>query len=175
MPEEGVCYDLANLSSATATDMTIVRLPSIFLPERARRAHLGFTLIEIMVVVVILGILAALVAPNVIRRIDDARVTKAQQDIRAYETALNLYRMDNFRYPTTDQGLQSLVTRPADPNIKNWKDGGYIDDLRKDPWGNDYLYIAPGTHGEYDLYTLGADGQTGGEGPDADIGNWSIE
>ena len=84
----------------------------------------GFTLIEIMVVVVILGILAALVAPNVIRRIDDARVTKAKQDIRAYETALNLYRMDNFRYPTTEQGLQSLVTRPADPNIKNWKEGG---------------------------------------------------
>lgn len=175
MPAGGVCYDRANLPSVTATDMTIVRLASIFLPARSRRAHRGFTLIEIMVVVVILGILAALVAPNVIRRIDDARVAKAQQDIRAYETALNLYRMDNFRYPTTDQGLLSLVTRPADPNIRNWKEGGYIDDLRKDPWGNDYLYIAPGTHGEYDLYTLGADGQPGGEGPDADIGNWSIE
>jgi len=135
----------------------------------------GFTLIEIMVVVVILGILAALVAPNVIRRIDDARVTKAKQDIRAYETALNLYRMDNFRYPTTEQGLQSLVTRPTDPNIRNWKEGGYVDGLKKDPWGSDYLYIAPGTRGEYDLYTLGADGQPGGEGPDADIGNWNIE
>jgi general secretion pathway protein G len=123
----------------------------------------------------ILGILAALVAPNVIRRIDDARVTKAKQDIRAYETALNLYRMDNFRYPTTDQGLQSLVTRPADPNIRNWKEGGYIDGLKKDPWGNDYAYISPGTRGDYDLYTLGADGQPGGEGPDADIGNWNIE
>ncbi len=128
-----------------------------------------------MVVVVILGILAALVAPNVIRRIDDARVTKAKQDIRAYETALNLYRMDNFRYPTTEQGLQSLVTRPTDPNIRNWKEGGYVDGLKKDPWGSDYLYIAPGTRGEYDLYTLGADGQPGGEGPDADIGNWNIE
>ena len=140
-----------------------------------RRAQLGFTLIEIMVVVVILGILAALVAPNVIRRIDDARVTKAKQDIRAYETALNLYRMDNFRYPTTEQGLEALVKQPLDPNIRNWKQGGYIDGMKKDPWGNDYAYIAPGTRGEFDLYTLGADGQPGGEGPDADIGNWNIE
>ena len=141
-----------------------------------RSRQRGFTLIEIMVVVVILGILAALVAPNVIRRIDDARVTKAKQDIRAYETALNLYRMDNFRYPTTDQGLQALVTQPADANVRNWKQGGYIDSMRKDPWGNDYAYIAPGTRGgDYDLYTLGADGQPGGEGPDADIGNWNIE
>jgi general secretion pathway protein G len=151
-------------------------LPTLsYRPALARREH-GFTLIEIMVVVVILGILAALVAPNVIRRIDDARVTKARQDIRAYETALNLYRMDNFRYPTTELGLQSLVTRPNDPNIRNWKEGGYIDGLKKDPWGNDYLYLSPGTRGgEYDLYTLGADGQPGGEGPDADIGNWTIE
>jgi general secretion pathway protein G len=140
-----------------------------------RRRQSGFTLIEIMVVVVILGILAALVAPNVIRRVDDARVTKAQQDIRAYETALNLYRMDNFRYPTSEQGLQALVQRPVDPNLRNWKEGGYIDGLKKDPWGNDYVYLAPGTHGEFDLYTLGADGQPGGEGPDADIGNWTIE
>ncbi len=135
----------------------------------------GFTLIEIMVVVVILGILAALVAPNVIRRVEDARITKARQDIRAYETALNLYRMDNFRYPTTEQGLQALVTQPNDPNIRNWKEGGYIDGLKKDPWGNDYLYISPGTRGEFDLYTLGADGKPGGEGPDADIANWNVE
>ena len=142
---------------------------------RQRRAA-GFTLLEIMVVVVILGILAALVAPNVIRRIDDANVTKARQDIRALETALNLYRMDNFRYPTTDQGLEALVKQPNDPNIRNWKPGGYVRSLQKDPWGNDYAYIAPGTRGgEYDLYTLGADNQPGGEGPDADIGNWNIE
>ena len=144
-------------------------------PAARSRRSAGFTLIEIMVVVVILGILAALVAPNVIRRVDDARITKAQQDIRAYETALNLYRMDNFRYPTTEQGLEALVKQPLDPNVRNWKQGGYIDGLKKDPWGNDYAYIAPGSHGDYDLYTLGADGQPGGEGPDADIGNWNIE
>ena len=135
----------------------------------------GFTLIEIMVVVVILGILAALVAPNVIKRIDDANVVKAKQDIRAYETALNLYRMDNFRYPSTDQGLKALVEKPADPNVRNWKPGGYLQGMRKDPWGNDYVYLSPGTRGEFDLYTLGADGQPGGEGNDADIGNWNIE
>ena len=141
-----------------------------------RRGSAGFTLLEIMVVVVILGILAALVAPNVIRRIDDANVTKARQDIRALETALNLYRMDNFRYPTTEQGLEALVKQPTDPNIRNWKPGGYVRSLQKDPWGNDYAYISPGTRGgDYDLYTLGADNQQGGEGPDADIGNWNVE
>ena len=141
-----------------------------------RPASAGFTLLEIMVVVVILGILAALVAPNVIRRIDDANVTKVKQDIRALETALNLYRMDNFRYPTTEQGLQALVKQPNDPNIRNWKPGGYVRSLQKDPWGNDYAYISPGTRGgDYDLYTLGADNQQGGEGTDADIGNWNIE
>jgi general secretion pathway protein G len=135
----------------------------------------GFTLIEIMVVVVIIGILASLVAPSVMRRIDEANVVKAKQDIRAYETALNLYRMDNFRYPTTDQGLKALVEKPADPNVRNWKEGGYIQSMRKDPWGNDYVFLSPGTRGEYDIYTLGADGQPGGEGNDADIGNWNIE
>ena len=141
-----------------------------------RERSAGFTLLEIMVVVVILGILAALVAPNVIRRIDDANVTKAKQDIRAFETALNLFRMDNFRYPTTEQGLQALVTRPNDPNVRVYPEGGYVRSLQKDPWGNDYAYIAPGTRGgDYDLYTLGADNQPGGEGPDADIGNWNIQ
>ena len=145
-------------------------------PTRAPFGVRGFTLIEIMVVVVILGILAALVAPNVIRRIDDAQIAKARQDIRAYETALNLFRLDNFKYPTTDQGLQALVQQPGDTSIRNWKPGGYIDGLRKDPWGNDYLYLNPGSKGkEYDLYTLGADGQEGGEGINADVGNWNAE
>jgi general secretion pathway protein G len=140
----------------------------------ARRVAAGFTLIEIMVVVVILGILAALVAPNVIRRIDDAQIAKAKQDIRNYETGLNLFRMDNFKYPNTEQGLQSLVTKPGDTTIRNWREGGYVQGMRKDPWGFDYHYDNPGTHGEYDLYTLGADGQEGGEGINADIGNWNI-
>lgn len=136
----------------------------------------GFTLIEIMVVVVILGILAALVAPNVIRRVDDANVAKAKQDIRAYETGLNLFRMDNFRYPTTEQGLQALVQQPNDPTIRNWKPGGYVAGLRKDPWGNDYRYTYPGSRGgEYDLFSYGADGEEGGEGVDADIGNWNTD
>lgn len=137
----------------------------------------GFTLIEIMVVVVILGILAALVAPQVIGRLDDANKAKAKQDIRAFETALNLFRMDNFKYPTTDQGLQALVAQPNDPTIRNWKQGGYVSGgLRKDPWGGDYQYVYPGTHGlEYDLFTYGADGQEGGEGNNADIGNWNID
>ncbi len=143
--------------------------------SRPHRAQ-GFTLIEIMVVVVILGLLAALVVPNVIRRIDDAQIAKARQDIRAYETALNLYRMDNFRYPAADQGLQSLVQQPNDPNVRNWKPGGYIEGMRKDPWGNPYHYVYPGTHNkEYDLYTLGADNQEGGEGVNADIGNWDLQ
>ena len=156
--------------AAARTGSARRRLPA------TRRTAAGFTLLEIMVVVVILGILVALVAPNVIGRIDEARTTKARQDIRQIETALNLYRMDNFRYPTTEQGLNALVTKPADPNVRNWKAGGYLMSMRKDPWGNDYGYISPGTRGgEYDLYTLGADGQPGGEGLDADIGNWNIE
>lgn len=149
------------------------------LPSKLRSAarSAGFTLIEIMVVVVILGLLAAIVAPNVIRRIDDAQLAKARQDIRSFETALNLFRMDNFKYPTTEQGLQALVAQPNDPTIRNWKPGGYLSGgLRKDPWGNDYQYVNPGTHGlEYDLFTLGADGQEGGEGVNADIGNWNME
>lgn len=154
----------------------IARHPSSRMRPR-RTALLGFTLIEIMVVVVILGLLAAIVAPNVIRRIDDAQVAKARQDIRSFETALNLYRMDNFRYPTSEQGLEALVVQPNDPSVRNWKPGGYVSGgLRKDPWGNDYKYVSPGQHGlEYDLFTLGADGVEGGEGIDADIGNWNLQ
>jgi general secretion pathway protein G len=147
------------------------------LAARTPRAAAGFTLIEIMVVVVILGLLAAFVTPSVIRRIDDAQIAKAKQDIRAYETALSLYRMDNFKYPTTEQGLQALVVQPNDPSVRNWKPGGYLSGgLRKDPWGNDYKYVYPGQNGlEYDLYTLGADGVEGGEGVNADIGNWNLQ
>lgn len=143
-------------------------------PRRAA-AEAGFTLIEIMVVVVILGILAAIVAPNVISRIDDAAVSRARQDIRAIESALKLYRLDNFKYPTTDQGLESLVSQPNDPNIRNWRQGGYLDRLPRDPWNNTYKYLYPGQRGELDVFTYGADGQPGGEGINADIGNWSVE
>jgi len=137
----------------------------------------GFTLIEIMVVVVILGILAALVAPNVISRIDDAQINRAKQDIRAIESSLQLYRLDNFRYPTTDQGLEALVNQPADPTIRNWKQGGYLDKLPVDPWGTPYQYIYPGQSGvgEFDVFTLGADAQNGGDGINGDIGNWNID
>jgi general secretion pathway protein G len=135
-----------------------------------RAAARGFTLIEIMVVVVILAILGTLVAPQIIGRIDEARVTKARNDLRLYESALDMYRMDNFRYPTTDQGLQALVSKPSDPSIKNWRPEGYVKQLVQDPWNRDYVYQSPGTNGApYDLYTLGADGQPGGEGADADL------
>ena len=136
----------------------------------------GFTLIEVMVVVIILGILAAIVVPRVMSRPDDARITKAKQDIRALESALNLYKLDNFVYPSTDQGLEALVKKPSgSPEPRNWKDGGYIDRLPKDPWGNTYLYLNPGVKSAVDIYSLGADSQQGGEGVNADIGNWELE
>ena len=135
----------------------------------------GFTLIEVMVVVVILGILAAIIVPRVMDRPDTARIVKARQDIRALESALNLYKLDNFHYPSTDQGLEALVEKPVgSPEARNWKSGGYLDRLPKDPWGGDYRYLSPGVHGEVDIYSLGADGRPGGEGIDADIGNWNL-
>jgi general secretion pathway protein G len=145
-------------------------------PDRRRRGEQGFTLIEIMVVVIILGILAAIVAPNVLGRVDQAQITRVQSDLRGIENALKFYRLDNFAYPTSEQGLEALVSRPADPNIRNWKPGGYLErGIPKDPWGNPYLYLNPGNHGEIDVYTLGRDGRPGGEDLDADIGNWELE
>lgn len=140
-----------------------------------RPAARGFTLIEMMVVVVIIGLLAAIVAPNLIGNIDTASINRAKQDIRGIETALNLYRLDNFRYPSTDLGLEALVNDPGDSAAPNWKPGGYLRSVPRDPWNNPYQYRYPGQHGEFDVWTYGADGQEGGEGIDADIGNWTIE
>jgi general secretion pathway protein G len=143
--------------------------------QRLRARAGGFTLIEIMVVVIIIGLLAAVIVPQVISKVDDAKIAKTKSDIQALETALTMYRLDNSKYPTTEQGLQSLVTQPNDPTVRHWRAGGYIQRITKDPWGNDYQYALPGQHGkEYDLFSLGADGQPGGEGIDADIGNWNI-
>jgi general secretion pathway protein G len=144
-------------------------------PVDWNRNH-GFTLIEIMVVVVILGILAALVVPRIMSRPGDARIVRAQQDIRAVQSALELYRLDNFRYPTTQQGLLALVKKPSlEPVPSNWKQDGYLGAVPKDPWGTPYQYLHPGSHGPYDLFTLGADNRPGGEGEDRDIGNWALE
>jgi general secretion pathway protein G len=135
------------------------------------------TLIEILVVVTILGILAALIVPRVVGRTDDARVAAARQDIAQLLQALKLYRLDNGRYPTAGQGLRALVEKPStEPLPPNWKAGGYLDSptLHKDPWGNEYQYLNPGIHSEVDVLSYGRDGQPGGEGPDADIGSWAL-
>jgi general secretion pathway protein G len=137
----------------------------------------GFTLIEIMVVITILGILAALIVPRVVGRTDDARIAAARQDIASIMQALKLYRLDNGRYPTTEQGLESLITKPAsEPVPMNWKQGGYLDrsSVPKDPWGHPYQYLNPGLRGEIDVFSFGADGQSGGQNTDADIGSWQL-
>lgn len=131
----------------------------------------GFTLIEVMVVVVILGILAAIVVPRIMDRPDEARITKARQDIRALESALNLYRLDNYTYPTTDQGLEALTQKPV-PEPPRWKEGGYVDRLPMDPWQRPYQYLSPGSRGAIDIYSMGPDGQPG---TDDDIGNWTLQ
>lgn len=144
--------------------------------QHLHRYARGFTLIEIMVVVVIIGLLAAVILPNVFSNVGKAQVSKAKADIQAIETGLTLYRLDNFKFPSTDLGLNALVQRPNDPTVRHWREGGYLRRISLDPWGNPYQYVFPGTHGlEYDLYTLGADGQEGGEGENADIGNWNLD
>lgn len=135
--------------------------------------HQGFTLIEILIVVVILSILAITVVPQFLEEPGKARVARAKSDIQSIKTALSMYKLDNFYYPSTSQGLQALVSKPSgQPLAKNWKPGGYIENMVKDPWGNDYQFLNPGNHGGIDIYSLGADGQPGGEGQNTDVGNW---
>lgn len=148
----------------------------ISLRNPMRRGGRGFTLIELMVVIVILGILAGLIIPRIMGRPDEARQTKARIMIEGIETALKLYRLDNGFYPTTEQGLRALVEASTiQPVPRNWREGGYLEKgkVPKDPWGNDFVYLSPGTQGEMDLISYGADGQPGGEGKNKDITNWS--
>ncbi|OGB53986.1 MAG: type II secretion system protein GspG [Burkholderiales bacterium RIFOXYD12_FULL_59_19] len=136
-----------------------------------RRLQRGFTLIELMVVLLIIGVLAALIVPNVLDRADDARVTAAKTDVANLMQALKLYRLDNQRYPSAEQGLQALLVKPTTTPVPgNWKN--YLDKLPQDPWGQAYIYLNPGIKGEVDVMSYGADGQSGGEGRDADIGSW---
>ncbi|MGA8880930.1 MAG: type II secretion system major pseudopilin GspG [Azonexus sp.] len=138
-----------------------------------RKRHSGFTLIEVMIVIVILGVLAALIVPKVMGRPDEARIAAARQDIFTIMQSLKLYKLDNRRYPTTEQGLVALVHKPSQaPLPQNWSAGGYLERLPNDPWGQPYQYLNPGLHGEIDVMSFGADGQPGGQGVDADIGNW---
>lgn len=135
----------------------------------------GFTLIEVMIVVVILGILAAIIVPRIMGRPEEAKLTKAQVDIKAIEEALNLYKLDNDFYPNTEQGIEALVTKPeTEPIPKKWKEGGYLPKVPSDPWGRPYQYLSPGEHGDFDLYSFGSDGEPGGEGKDADVESWNI-
>lgn len=138
----------------------------------------GFTLIEVLVVVFILAILAAIVGPKILGRTDDAKIAEAKLQIKNLETALKLYKLDNGFFPSTEQGLQALISQPtSEPIPKKYKEGGYLEKKKipKDPWGNDFIYLCPGAHGDFDITSYGADGKAGGEGKDADINNWEIE
>jgi len=144
--------------------------------QRLQSNEKGFTLIEIMVVLIILGLLVAIVAPKILGRTDDARITAAKLQIRQLEDALHLYKLDNAVYPSTEQGLDSLVNKPAVGEVPtHWREGGYVPKIPNDPWSHPYVYLSPGAHGEYDLLSYGADGEPGGEGKNADIESWNIE
>ncbi|RWX53538.1 type II secretion system protein GspG [Photobacterium chitinilyticum] len=144
----------------------------VFSMQRKQR---GFTLLEVMVVIVILGVLASLVVPNLLGNKEKADQQKVVTDISALEQALDMYKLDNSVYPNTDQGLEALVSKPSSsPEPRNYRNGGYIKRLPKDPWGNEYNYVMPGEHGAVDIFSLGADGQDGGEEVNTDIGNWNM-
>jgi general secretion pathway protein G len=136
----------------------------------------GFTLLEIMVVILIIGLLGTIVTPYVLSNLDTAKQEKAKADIHVLEQAMDQYKLDNDNYPTTDQGLESLITKPSvSPQPRNYRPSGYVKRLQKDPWGNEYQYVQPGNHSAFDLYSLGKDNETGGEGLDTDIGNWKVK
>jgi len=137
----------------------------------------GFSLIELMVVIVILGILASMIMPRLMGRTDDAKITKAEVDIKALSTALKLYKLDNGDYPTTEQGLKALISPPEQEGMEGWKKGGYLDQksLPKDPWKRDFIYLCPGTHNDFDIISYGADGVPGGEDKNKDIKSWEID
>ena len=148
---------------------------AVFFFMRNGPLYSGFTLIEVMVVIVILGVLAAVVVPRLMSRPDEARTVAAKQEIATVMQALKFYRLDNGRYPSTEQGLQALVTKPTTAPVPgNWKQGGYLERLPRDPWGNPYQYLNPGLKGEIDVFSNGADGKPGGTGVDADIGSWDL-
>ena len=156
---------------AAAPRMRIAPAHHRLVAPAVRRLQRGFTLIELMVVLVIIGVLAALIVPNVLERTDDARATAARTDINNLIQALKLYKLDNQRYPSAEQGLEALVKKPSAGNVpSNWRP--YLDKLPSDPWGKPYQYIYPGVKGEIDIFSRGADGQAGGEGKNADIGSW---
>ncbi len=141
----------------------------------SQKTQKGFTLLEIIVVVTIIAILAAYIAPKVVGRAGDARISKAKSDIRVLESSMELYKLDNFTYPSTGQGLDALVRKPSGSDLKHWRRGGYIKKLNRDPWGNDYQYQQPGANGDFDIYSLGADSAAGGTDEAADIGNWNLD
>ena len=148
-------------------------MKTVDLNNKPKSKNLGFTLIEMLVVVAIMATLAAMIAPKLIEKAGDAQVTAAKGDIQRIASTLDMYKLDNFNYPSSDQGLQALVQKPGgSPEPKNWKQ--YLNDAPSDPWGNEYYYAYPGENGQFDVYSLGADGQLGGEGHDADIGNWNL-